>query len=81
MATLKLKVNDQILGQFLKLLKRFKVEDVEIIDSDSQFIKDQTHVQHEIARVKSGEAKLYTLEEADAIFEETIKQYESPSDR
>ena len=76
MATLKLKVNDRVLDKVVSLLRQFKQEDVEIIESEDSSEADRKHVHEELRRLESGESKSYTIDEVDEILENSIRQYE-----
>lgn len=76
MATLKLKVNDKVLDKVVWLLRQFKQEDVEIIESNDSFEADRKYVHEELRRLESGESKSYTIDEVDEILENSIRQYE-----
>jgi hypothetical protein len=76
MATLKLKVSDKVLDKVVWLLRQFKREDVEIIESDDSFEADRKYVHEELRRLESGESKSYTIDEVDKILENSIRQYE-----
>ena len=76
MATIKLKVSDQILDKVLWLLGQFKSDELEIIDSDESFEEVQKHLQNELKRYESGKSKNYSIEQVDQILERTIREYE-----
>lgn len=77
MATIKLRVSEKILDKVLWLLGQFSAEDLEVVESDAVFKANKSDLQEELERLKSGEGKTYSLEEADAILEETIRKYEN----
>ncbi len=77
MATVKLHVSDKILEKVLGLLGQFDEEDLQIVKEDEAFLAQKKYLHEQSARLERGEAKTYTIEEADAIFEKTIQKYES----
>ena len=77
MATIKLKVSDKVLDKVVWLLRQFKQEDVEIIESEDSFEADKNYVHSELRRLESGESKSYTIDEVDEILERSVRQYES----
>jgi hypothetical protein len=77
MATLKLKVSDKILDKVLWLLGQFKSEDLQIVESEDSFEANKQYVQNELNRLESGTSKSYSIEEVDAILENSIRQYEN----
>ena len=76
MATLKLKVSDKALDKVVWLLRQFKQEEVEIIETDDSFEADKEYVQQELRRLETGESKSYTIDEVDKILENSIRQCE-----
>lgn len=76
MATIKIKVSDKILDKVVWLLRQFKPEDLEILESDPNFESNKAYLDKELNRLRSGEAKTFSVEEADQILEKTIREYE-----
>jgi IS1 family transposase len=79
MATIKLRVSEKVLDKVMWLLHQFKAEDVEVIENDDFEIQKRS-VQREYDRMANGQSKTYTVEEADAILEKTIRRYEDRTD-
>ncbi len=78
MTTIKIKVSEKILDKVLWLLGRFSPDELEVVESDIVFDKNRSELNAELSRIKSGEGKSFSLEEVDAILEETIRKYEYP---
>ena len=76
MATVKLRVSEKVLEKVLWLLGQFNEEDLQVITDDEEFLAQKKYLQEQAYRLERGEAKTYTVEEADAIFEKTIRKYE-----
>lgn len=76
MATIKLNVSDKILDKVLWLLGQFKSEDLQIIESSSEFESNKKYLEKELSRLHSGEAKTFSIEETDEFLEKTIRKYE-----
>lgn len=77
MATIKLRVSEKILDKVLWLLGQFSPDEVEVLESDAVFKANKSELNTKLERLKSGEGKTYSLEEVDAILEETIRKYEN----
>ena len=77
MTTIKMKVSDEVLEKLKLLLKEFDHGEVEILEEINDFDLVKTEVHEELARYESGIANTYTIEEADAFLEETIKRHEN----
>jgi hypothetical protein len=52
---------------------------VEVIENDDFEIQKRS-VQREYDRMANGQSKTYTVEEADALLEKTIRRYEDRTD-
>jgi len=77
MATIKLRVNDQILDKVIWLLRQFKKEELEIIEQDENFDEVKKHLKQDLERIERGEMQYLSVEEADMLFEKTIREHEN----
>lgn len=77
MTTLHLHVKDSILDKVLSLLEQFDRSEVEVVEHDAEFLAHRKHLHEQEAHYARGEMKTYTIEEADALLEKTIRKYES----
>lgn len=75
MATITLRVSEKVLDKVMWLLRQFKAEDVEVIEDDG-FEINKRYVHKEYDRMKSGQSKAYSVEEADEMLEKTIRRHE-----
>ena len=82
METLTIEYQPHVKDAILKFLKTFNQNDLHVItdkaayENDPEFIAYRNKLHLEVDRIKSGESKLYSLEELDAMLDETIAQYE-----
>ena len=72
---LKLRVSDKIVDKVIWLLKQFKKDELEIIEENDSSA-NASELKAALARVEKGEALYYTVEEADSVFENTIRKNE-----
>lgn len=77
MTTFKIRVSERVMDKFLWLLRQFKEDEIEILDSGKIRESEIRELKQDFDNLKSGKEKLYSLKEADSILEETIKKYES----
>ncbi|MCE7055544.1 hypothetical protein LZF95_12725 [Algoriphagus sp. AGSA1] len=77
METIKIKVNEKILDKVLSLLQQFDKEDLQVIEPEPDYGFSEPELKYEYQKLKSGNTKTFSLEEADEILEETIKRYEN----
>ncbi len=77
METLTIEFQPNIKAKILELLSSFSSDELKIVQEDSNFDENKRKLDIAYAKLKSGTAKFYTLEEVDAILEETISKYEN----
>lgn len=77
METIRLEFQPKIKAKILELLSSFSSDELKIVQEDLDFDENKKKIAIAYAKLKSGKAKFYTLEEVDAILEETISKYEN----
>ena len=77
METIRLEFQPNIKAKILELLSSFSSDELKIVQEDSDFDENKRKLDIAYAKLRSGTAKFYTLEEVDAILEETISKYEN----
>jgi hypothetical protein len=77
METIRLEFQPKIKAKILELLSSFSSDELKIVQEDLDFDENKKKIAIAYAKLKSGTAKFYTLEEVDAILEETISKYEN----
>ena len=77
METIRLEFQPNIKAKILELLSSFSSDELKIVQEDPDFDENKRKLDIAYAKLKSGTAKFYTLEEIDAILEETISKYEN----
>ena len=77
METIRIEFQPNIKAKILELLSSFSSDELKIIEEDADFEKNKRMIQSRIDKIDSGKAKFYTIEEVDAILEETISKYEN----
>jgi hypothetical protein len=77
METIRLEFQPKIKAKILELLSSFSSDELKIVQEDPDFDENKKKLDIALAKIKNGTAKFYTLEEVDAILEETISKYEN----
>jgi predicted RNase H-related nuclease YkuK (DUF458 family) len=77
MKAIRLEFQPEIKAKILEFLSTFSSDELKIVQEDSDFLKNKRKLDSAYAKIKNGTAKFYTLEEVDAILEETISKYEN----
>lgn len=77
MHTVKLRVNDEVYDKLIRLLGKFRKDEIEIITETSDFAKNQKYPAGELNEILNGEASFVEMEEAEHRLENIIKKNES----
>ena len=83
METIKIEFQPNIKEKLIEFLNTFSKNELHIVEEKSTVVKDDAYWQHrkkmhlEVEKLKSGESKLYDIDELDAMLEATISKYES----
>ncbi|WP_338407688.1 hypothetical protein [uncultured Flavobacterium sp.] len=77
MEAIRLEFQPEIKAKILELLSSFSSDELKIVQEDPDFDENKRKLDIAYAKLKSGTAKFYTLEEVDVILEETISKYEN----
>lgn len=77
METIRLEFQPKMKAKILELLSSFSTDELKIVQEDSDFGENKRKLDVALAKIKNGTAKFYTLEEVDAMLEETISNYEN----
>ena len=77
MHTIRLRVNDKVYRNLMWFLERFKKDEIQVINEDSEFISIQEHLKTELEILENVKNEFVTLEELDDELEKTIQKYEA----
>jgi hypothetical protein len=77
METIRLEFQPKIKAKILELLSSFSSDELKIVQEDKNFIENKRELDIAYAKLKSGTEKMYSIDEVDAILEETISKYEN----
>jgi hypothetical protein len=77
MEAIRLEFQPEIKAKILEFLSTFSSDELKIVQEDSEFLKNKRKLDASLEKIRNGTAKFYTLEEVDAILEETISKYEN----
>jgi hypothetical protein len=77
MEAIRLEFQPEIKAKILEFLSTFSSDELKIVQEDSEFLKNKRKLDDSLEKIRNGTAKFYTIEEVDAILEETISKYEN----
>ncbi|KAF2518083.1 hypothetical protein E0W73_00915 [Flavobacterium foetidum] len=81
MEAIRLEFQPEIKEKILKLLSSFSTDELRIVEedsfSDSNFEEDKKKLEIAYAKLKGGGEKLYSVDEASSILDETFSKYDN----
>lgn len=77
METIRLEFQPNIKSKILELLSTFSSEELKIIQEDPDFDENKKKLDIAYAKLKSGNEKMYSIDEVDAILDKTFSEYDS----
>ncbi len=81
MQTIRLRVSDSIYLKLIRLLSKFKKEEIQIIDENESFLSTKKYLENELIQINSNQTQFITLDELDTILEEKISKYENKNNK
>ena len=79
MRAIKLLVSDEAYDQFMKLLKKFRKDQVEVVADEKSFQEAKSYRNLELREMNEGKASWHTLEDAEKKLEDDIRKHEERS--
>ena len=76
MQTIRLRVNDKVYKNLIRLLSRFSKEEVQVIEENDTFISIQQYLEKELTSVEDGSAEYTSIEELENRLDATIRKNE-----
>lgn len=77
MQTIRLRVNDKVYKNLMRLLSKFNKEEIQVIEENDTFLSVQKYLEQELSRIESGSADFVDIEQLDNHLEATIRKYEA----
>lgn len=81
MEAIRLEFQPEIKEKILKLLSKFSADELRIVEEDDfkdpNFEENKGKLEVAYARLKNGNEKLYSIEEADSILDDTFSEYDN----
>ena len=77
MHTVKLKIDDKIYDNLLRLLSKFNKEELEIVVEDSNYQDQKQYLEAELKEITDGNATFHPMSEVEQRLEKIIKKHEN----
>jgi hypothetical protein len=79
MQTLRIRVSDGIYNNLMRLLGKFKKDEIEVITEDEKYLSVQNYLQKEFNEMKEGNAIYRSVDDLENNLEDIIKKHENKS--
>ncbi len=77
MQTIRLRVNDKVYKNLIRLLSRFSKEEIQVIEENDTFLSIQQYLEKELTSVEDGGAEYTSIEELENRLDATIRKNEA----
>ncbi len=77
MQTIRLRVNDRVYKNVMRLLSKFGREDIQVIEEDENYLSIQQYLSKELSAVEDGSAEYIDIDELEQTLDATIRKHEA----
>lgn len=77
METIRLEFQPKIKAKILELLSSFSSDELKIVQEDSNFDENKRKLNIAYDKLKSGNEKMYSIDEVDEFLDKTFSEYDS----
>ena len=77
MQTIRLRVNDRVYKNLIRLLSKFSKEEIQIIEENDTYLSIQQYLEQELASVEDGSAEYIDIDDLDKQLDATIRKNEA----
>ena len=74
MQTIRLRVNDKVYKNLIRLLSKFSKEEIQVIEENETYLSIQQYFERELASVEDGSAEYTTIEDLENRLDATIRK-------
>ena len=76
MQTIRLRVNDKVYKNLIRLLSKFSKEEIQVIEENETYLSIQQYLEKELTSVEDGSAEYTSIEELENRLDATIRKNE-----
>ena len=77
MQTIRLRVNDKVYKNLIRLLSKFSKEEIQVIEENETYLSIQQYLEKELTSVEDGSAEYTSIEELENRLDATIRKNEA----
>ena len=74
MQTIRLRVNDKVYKNLIRLLSKFSKEEIQVIEENDTYLSIQQYLEKELTNVEDGSAEYTSIEELENRLDATIRK-------
>jgi hypothetical protein len=77
MQTIRLRVNEKVYKNLIRLLSKFSNDEIQVIEEDETYLSIQQYLEKKLASVEEGSAEYTTIEDLENRLDATIRKNEA----
>ncbi len=77
MQTIRLRVNEKVYKNLIRLLSKFNKEEIQVIEENETYLSIQQYLEKELVSVEDGSAEYTTIEDLENRLDATIRKNET----
>ena len=77
MQTIRLRVNDKVYKNLIRLLSKFSKEEIQVIEENDIYLSIQQYLEKELTNVEDGGAEYTSIEELENRLDASIRKNEA----
>ena len=77
MQTIRLRVNEKVYKNLIRLLSKFSKEEIQVIEENDTFLSVQQYLEKELSSVEDGSAEYISIEKLENRLDATIHKNEA----
>ena len=77
MQTIRLRVNDRVYKNLMRLLSKFGRNDIQVIEEDENYLSIQQYLKKELSKVEDGSAEYIDIDDLEDKLDATMRKHET----
>ena len=77
MQTIRLRVNDRVYKNLMRLLSKFGRDDIQVIEEDENYLSIQQYLKKELSKVEDGSAEYIDIDDLEDTLDATMRKHET----
>ena len=77
MQTIRLRVNEKVYKNLIRLLSKFSKEEIQVIEENEMYLSIQQYLEQDLTSVEDGSAEYTTIEDLENRLDATVRKNEA----